>query len=82
VGSRCGGWFEVFHNRADDFLVCHRYTQHKSQFMYTHLHVRKVKEIETGGRPTPIDEPILIRSIVNNVGFSVNDKNIIPTLLG
>jgi hypothetical protein len=52
--------------------------------VYVHaLHVRKVKEIETGGRPTPIDEPILIRSdIVNNVGFSVNDKNIIPTLLG
>lgn len=71
-----------FVNRADDFLVCHRYVQHKSDFMYTHLHVRKVKEIETGGRPTPIDEGVQFRSIVNNVGFSINDKNIIPTLQG
>lgn len=70
-----------FVNRADDFIVCHRYVQHKSDFMYTHLHVRKVKEIETGGRPTPIDEGVQFRSIVNNVGFSINEKNIIPTLM-
>lgn len=71
-----------FVNRADDFIVCHRYVQHRTDFMITHLHIRKVKEIETGGRPTPIDEGIQLRSIVNNVGFSINDKNIIPTLKG
>ena len=71
-----------FVNRADDFIVCHRYVQHRQYFMYTHLHVRKIKEIETGGRPTPIDQGIELRSIVNNVGFAINDKNIIPTLIG
>lgn len=71
-----------FNNRADDFWVCHRYVSHRQHFMYTHLHVRKVKEIETGGRPTPIDEGIMFRSIINNVGFAINEKNIIPTLKG
>ena len=71
-----------FVNRSDSFLVCHRIISHKTDYMYTQLHVRKVKEIETGGRPTPLDEPVMLRSIVNNVGFSINDKNIIPTLLG
>lgn len=71
-----------FVNRADDFLVCHRIVSHKTDYMYTQLHIKKIKEIETGGRPSPLDEPIMLRSIVNNVGFSINDKNIIPTLIG
>ena len=71
-----------FVNRADDFWVCHRYVQHRQHFMYTHLHVRKVKEIETGGMPSGIDDPILFRSVINNVGFAINEKNIIPTLKG
>lgn len=69
-----------FVNRADDFIVVHRYVQHPTDFMYTHIHVRKVKEIETGGRPTGIDSPIQMRSIINNVGFSIDDINIVPHL--
>ena len=48
-------------NRADDFLVIHRYTQSQTSWMYTEVHVKKVKETETGGRPTFIDEPILFK---------------------
>ena len=61
-----------FVNRADDFIVIHRYIQHPTEWMVSHIHVRKVKEIETGGRPTPLDEPIRLRSMRNNVGFAID----------
>lgn len=66
-----------FVNRADDFLVVHRFTQHPTEWMNIHLHIRKVKDNDTGGRPTPIDAPIVIKSIKNNVGFDINGKNCI-----
>lgn len=66
-----------FVNRADDFLVIHRYIQHPTEWMCSHIHVRKVKEIETGGRPTPIDEPIILKSIVGNVGFEIEGQTIL-----
>lgn len=66
-----------FVNRADDFLVIHRMLQHPTEWMCSHIHVRKVKEIETGGRPTPIDEPIVLRSIPGNVGFEVEGEAIL-----
>lgn len=47
-----------FANRADDFLTIHRYTQHPTDFNLTEIHVRKIKETETGGRPTLKDDPI------------------------
>jgi hypothetical protein len=49
--------------------------------MYNHIHVRKVKDIDTGGRPTPIDEPIKLKSILNNVGFQLNGNHIITPSL-
>jgi hypothetical protein len=70
-----------FVNRADDFVVIHRYVQHPTEWMISHLHVRKVKEVETGGRPTPIDNPIKLRSIVNNVGFTIDNNSILKTEL-
>jgi hypothetical protein len=66
-----------FVNRADDFWVVHRYVQHHSDWMYTHIHVRKVKEVETGGKPTSLDEPIRLKSIINNVGFEINGQPIV-----
>jgi len=66
-----------FVNRADDFLVIHRYIQHPTEWMINHIHIRKVKEIETGGRPTPMDEPIKLRSLIGNVGFEINGVKIL-----
>lgn len=66
-----------FVNRADDFLVIHRYIQHPTEWMINHIHIRKVKEIETGGRPTPMDEPIKLRSLIGNVGFEINGQKIL-----
>lgn len=45
-------------NKADDFLTIHRITQHPTDWMITELHVRKIKDTETGGRPTPQDFPV------------------------
>ena len=45
-------------NKADDFLTVHRITQHPTEWMVTELHVRKIKDTETGGRPTPLDMPV------------------------
>jgi hypothetical protein len=63
-----------FVNRADDFIVIHRYTQHPTEWMNLQIHIRKVKDNDTGGRPTPIDSPIILKSIKNNVGFEINGK--------
>lgn len=48
-------------NRADDFLVIHRYVADALNWMYTHVHVRKVKETETGGKPTPLNQGVLFK---------------------
>jgi len=69
-----------FVNRADDFIVIHRYTLHPTLYTTTMIHIRKIKEIETGGRPTSIDNPIRIVALQNNVGFSINGKSILRTI--
>ena len=69
-----------FVNRADDFIVIHRYTLHPTLYTTTMIHIRKVKEIETGGRPTSIDNPIKIVALQNAVGFSLNGKSILRTI--
>lgn len=70
-----------FVNRADDFLVVHRYIQHPTEFMYSLVHVRKVKETETGGRPTSIDEPIRLKALRNNVGFSIKNISVLKKII-
>lgn len=45
-------------NKADDFLTIHRITQHPTDWMVTELHVRKIKDTETGGRPTSLEMPV------------------------
>ncbi len=45
-------------NKADDFITIHRVTQHPTDWMITEWHIRKIKDTETGGRPTGLDMPI------------------------
>jgi len=66
-----------FVNRADDFIVIHRYIQHPTEWMYSLIHIRKIKDVDTGGRPTSIDAPIRLKSVINNVGFEINGKNLL-----
>tara|TARA_E500000318_G_scaffold108077_1_gene118262 strand:- start:26025 stop:27923 length:1899 start_codon:yes stop_codon:yes gene_type:complete len=60
-----------FVNRADCFLTIHRKVQapdpHTASM--TELHVRKVRETETGGKPTPFDEPFKMIMNTSHTGF-------------
>ena len=58
-----------FGNKADDFLTVHRLTSHPTDWMVTELHVRKIKETDTGGRPTSLDSPIRFEMYKGGTGF-------------
>mgnify|MGYP006957769196 CR=1 FL=1 len=62
-----------FPNKADDFLTIHRHVEDPDNFMWTEIHVRKVKETETGGRVTFYDSPVKLKSVVGLCGFE--DEN-------
>jgi len=64
-------------NRCDDLICIHRYTSHPTDWVFSMLFVLKIKEMETGGRCTPFDEPIKLRMEKNNVGFSFMDQNLL-----
>lgn len=64
-----------FANKADDFLTIHRDVSHPEDWRWTQIHVRKIKETETGGRVTPFDQPILITSAPYLTGFIGNDNH-------
>ena len=61
-----------FSNKSDDFLTFHRITNHPSRWMDTQIHVRKIKETESGGKPTQKDSPVIIQSLEGVVGFIEN----------
>ena len=61
----------LFGNRSSNFCVIHRYVQHHTDWMITQMHVRKVKNTDTGMMPTPLQSPLRFSSIKNNVGFSI-----------
>jgi len=51
---------KAFANKADDFLVIHRMTQHPEMWNQTMCEVVKVKDIDTGGMPTKLNAPVLL----------------------
>ena len=61
-------------NRCDDFITVHRYTQSPTEWMYTEVHVKKIKECETGGRPTFLNDPIKFK-LQNGTQFLCGGKN-------
>jgi len=66
-------------NRADDVISIHRLTQHENKWNVSFIHVLKVKETETGGRPTPVDSPVPFVMQPGNVSFTCAGKSIINT---
>lgn len=58
-----------FANKTDDFLTIHRVTGHPTDWMVTEIHVRKIKDTETGGRPTTLDLPIKLEMYKNQCAF-------------
>ena len=65
-----------FVNRADCFITIHRKVQHPdhSQRRITEFHVRKVRDVETGGQPTGLDDPIRLEMNTSRTGFRVWPK--------
>ena len=61
-----------FVNRADCFLTIHRKVQSQDPAIraMSEVHVRKVREVETGGRPTPLDSPYRIIMNSGHTGFT------------
>ena len=49
-----------FSNKADDFGTFHREVQDKETYTKMEIHMRKIKEVETGGGYTPYDEPYIL----------------------
>lgn len=73
-------------NRADDFIVIHRYVQSATDWMFTEVHVRKVKEVESGGKPTYLDQPVRFKlhkgtQFLNNGINCLENKEISNTLV-
>lgn len=58
-----------FPNKADNFMIIHRMADHPEQWMWTEIHIDKVKEYETGGQRTFKDEPYKLRLIAGGYGF-------------
>ena len=60
-----------FVNRADCFLTIHRKVQAEDPHTrsMSEIHVRKVRETETGGQPTPLEEPFRMIMNTSHTGF-------------
>ena len=60
-----------FVNRCDCFVTIHRKVQSPDADMrkMTEFHVRKVRVTETGGRPTPLDDPYRLVMNISHTGF-------------
>lgn len=58
-------------NRSDNFITLHRKIQHPDieQRKVIEMHVRKVRETDTGGMPTPFLEPLLFQFNSTNSGY-------------
>ena len=56
-------------NKADTFMTIHRKTQHPTDWRITEVHVRKIKDTETGGQPTPLNNPVLFEMYKNQTAF-------------
>lgn len=51
----------ALYNRCDNFITAHRKIKDNNQFMFTQISVDKVRNDDTGGRPTPKNEPVILR---------------------
>ena len=66
----------AFTSRPDDVICIHRQTTHPTDWMFTQVHVLKVKEIETGGRPSSFSDPIKLKMKINNIGYEYMGRDL------
>jgi hypothetical protein len=69
----------LFVNRSDCFLTAHRtlYAPDSWRRRVTEFHVRKVREVETGSLPTPLDTPILFEMNSMHTSFAVVGESVL-----
>ena len=63
-------------NRCDSFMTVHRKIQSGDHEVRktTELHIRKVRNKETGGEPTPHDEPVMLTMGTGATSFSIKGE--------
>lgn len=65
---------QVYPNRCDNLLVAHRLISSPKLWMQTEIYVLKIKDKETGGEPTMINEPLRF-DYNNGIGFTLGGVN-------
>ena len=65
-----------FNNKVDDFIILHRLTKHVDMWKFTLLEVDKIKDMDTGGKPTIKDLPVML-DYNYGLGFTVNGVDVI-----
>jgi len=65
---------QSFANRADDFITIHRLISHPKLWNQTLIHIRKIKDTETGGKISFLDEP-LVFDYNFGMGFTIGGIN-------
>lgn len=65
-----------FANRADDFITLHRFIKHPDENHITQVHIQKIKDTSTGGKPTLQEAPVQLKTVKGYFGFfDENGKN-------
>ena len=67
---------QPFGNRTDDFLTIHRLVGHQIRNFVTEVYIRKIKDTETGGKVSPIDDPLDFE-FNSGLGFTMDGQNIL-----
>jgi hypothetical protein len=62
---------KAFLNRCDDMFVIHRLIKHETMKLITWVGVEKVKDTETGGKHTALNEPVYC-NFNSGIGFQIN----------
>ena len=70
---------QVFANRCDDFISIHRLLNHPELWMLTEIRIEKIKDKETGGKPTNLSEPLRF-DYNQGLGFTIGGKNGLKTI--
>jgi hypothetical protein len=66
----------ALYNKSDNFLTLHRKIKDPNEWMFTEVSVDKVRNRETGGKPTPYGSSVRLK-MVNGIEF-VDDYDNLP----
>jgi hypothetical protein len=66
----------ALYNRADNFMTLHRKIKDPNEWMYTEISIDKIRNRETGGKPTSQGSPIRLK-MINGIEF-VDDNDYLP----